>query len=129
MAIAACLLLMVSCFLPWAYYSDIHQTFTGFYSYKNVYGKPGKVFLFIGVLSLVFHIVPKIWAKRANLFLGALGIGYAIKTAVLFTSCYNTICPEKKPGIYLMMLSITAMMVAATLPQMKLKQQPEEENS
>lgn len=48
--LAACICLIVSCFLPWVYYGDIEQTFTGFYSYKNEYGKPGKFLTIFGIL-------------------------------------------------------------------------------
>ncbi len=41
LGLAACIALVVSCFLPWGHYADINQDFTGFYSYQNQYGKPG----------------------------------------------------------------------------------------
>ena len=84
--LAACVLLVVSCFLPWAYYADVHipteaqKAFTGFVTYQNQYGRPGKLLTLIAVVSFAFMLLPKIWAKRANLFIAALGVGYAIKT-------------------------------------------------
>jgi hypothetical protein len=118
--IAACVLLIVSCFLPWVHYADINQDFTGFYSYKNEYGRPGKFFVLIGTVTLVFMILPKLWAKRANLFITALGVGYAIKTYILFTSCYNVYCPEKLTGIFLMLVTSVVMLIAAVFPGVKL---------
>ena len=106
--------------MPWAYYADIQQSFTGFYSYQNQYGKPGKFLLLIAVIALAFMLLPKIWAKRSNLFVCAIGVGYAIKSYILFTSCYNAYCPEKKAGIYLMLFSTFIMLVAAALPDLKL---------
>jgi len=125
--LAACIVLVVSCFMPWAYYADAtivnvsDRTFTGFYSYGNNYGKPGKLLLLISILAFAFMLLPKIWAKRVNLFVCALGVGYAIKSFVLFTSCYNAYCPEKRAGIYLMLFSTIVMMIASAFPHLKLE--------
>ena len=125
----SCILLIVSCFLPWMYYADSHiateaqRTFTGFTTYQNQYGKPGKLLTLIGVIVFVFMWLPKIWAKRANLFITALGIGYAIKSYVLFAGCYNAYCPEKKAGIFIMMASMILMLIAAVFPDLKLEQE------
>ena len=120
LGILACVVLIVSCFLPWGYYDDVHQTFTGFYSFKNEYGKPGKFLIFMTVLILVFMLLPKVWAKRTNLFLCALTLAYAFKSYVLFTSCYNNYCPEKKYGIFLMIIASVVMLVASAFPHMKI---------
>lgn len=121
--ITACIILVVACFMPWAYYADIHETFTGFYSFQNQYGKPGKFLTLIAIIAFALMLLPKIWAKRANLFVCALGVGYAIKTYILFTSCYNAYCPEKKAGIFIMMLATMLMLISATFPDLKINNQ------
>lgn len=123
----ACILLVVACFMPWAYYADIKETFTGFYSYKNQYGKPGKFLTMVAILAFTLMYLPKIWAKRSNLFVCAIGVGYAIKSYILFTSCYNAYCPEKKAGIYLVLLSTIVMLIAAIFPDLKMKGKNEKE--
>ena len=120
LGIAACILLIVSCFLPWVYYADLQQSFTGFYSYQNEYGKPGKFLVPIAAIVLVFMLLPRIWAKRANLFLCALAVAYAVKSFVLFNSCYKNYCPEKLSGIYLMVITSVLMLIAAVFPDMKM---------
>lgn len=119
--IAAGILLVIACFLPWTYHADINQTFTGLYSYKNQYGRPGKFLVLIGVLSVFFMLLPKLWAKRVNLFLTALGLGYAIKTFVLFTSCYNAYCPSKQLAIYIMLYSSIILLAAAIFPSARVR--------
>ena len=125
----ACILLMISCFLPWMYYADPHiateaqKTFTGFSTYQNQYGKPGKLLSLIAIIVFAFMLLQKIWAKRANLFITALGVGYAIKTYVLFASCYNAYCPVKKAGIFLMLVSMAVLLFAAVFPDFKLEQE------
>ena len=106
--------------MPWAYYADIKETFTGLYSYNNNYGKPGKFLIFFAVVGFVLMYLPKIWAKRTNLFLCAITVGYAIKTYILYTSCYNAYCPEKKAGIFLMLFSTVVMLIAAFFPDLRI---------
>jgi hypothetical protein len=66
-------------------------------------------------------VLPKIWAKRANLFVCALGVGYAIKSYILFASCYNAYCPEKRVGLFLMLAATIIMLLASIFPDLKLK--------
>ncbi|GAB2814436.1 hypothetical protein [Ferruginibacter profundus] len=123
---AACVILIISCFLPWGYYADpqitneAERTFTGFFSFKGQYGKPGYSLVLFGLIILLFMILPKVWAKRTNLFLSAFTLAYAIKTYILFTSCYNAYCPEKKAGIFIMLFATIVMLVASVFPNMKI---------
>ena len=116
----SCVLIIVTCFLPWVYYEDIQKTFTGFYSYKNEYGKPGKLILSFGLIILLFMLLPRLWAKRVNLFLSALLLAYAFKTFILFGSCYNNYCPQKLAGLYLLMVTAVIILVAAVFPDIKM---------
>ncbi|HPH92058.1 MAG TPA: hypothetical protein PLZ68_14655 [Ferruginibacter sp.] len=119
--LVACLVLVIACFMPWTYHEDLKESFTGFYSHENFYGKPGRFLTIIAVIAFALMYLPKIWAKRTNLFVCALGVGYAIKSYILFTSCYNAYCPEKKAGIYLMLVASVVMLVASAFPDLKLK--------
>ena len=123
LALTACVVLVISCFLPWAYYADVHETFNGFFSHNYQYGRPGKFLVTIAVTAFVFILLPKVWAKRTNIFVCALGVGYAIKCYVLFTTCYNAVCPDKKAGIYIMLFATIVMLAGAIFPDMKLKKQ------
>lgn len=120
----ACMGLIVSSFLPWAYYPDIDKVFTGFFSEQNIYGKPGKVFVFFGALSLAFVFIDKVWAKRFILLFAALTLAFLIKTYILYTKCYLNVCPEKLFGIYLLIISTVGLFIISIFPDMKLK--PEE---
>ena len=121
LGLADCITLMISCFLPWGYYADIDTTFTGLYSYENRYGRPGKLLILLTTIIFVFMIVPKIWAKRANIFVCALCVGYAVKSFVLFKACYKAYCPDMKIGFYLMIISAFVMLAAVVFPDMKLE--------
>ena len=128
LGITACLVLIISCFLPWGYYADSQivneadRVFTGFYSYKQYYGRPGLIFSFFAVLILVFMLLPKVWAKRVNLFMAAFMLAYAIRTFIVFGSCYNNYCPHKMFGLYLMLASTVVIMLASVFPNMSLSE-------
>ncbi len=122
--ILAAILLIIACFMPWAYYPDIKQTFTGFYSNQNNYGRPGRAFLFLAVLSSVLFLIPRLWAKRLNQFLGILLLAYAIKSFILFASCYNGNCPEKRIGLILLLISSIFILGATLFSGVKIPEEP-----
>lgn len=117
------LLLVAACFLPWTYHPDLDKTFTGFFSERNIYGKPGKVFIFLAVVAIIFYIIPRLWAKRWNLVVCALTMAYALKSFIVYSGCYRGICPSKKVGLWLMLLSAIAMLAMAVLPDVTLKEE------
>ena len=121
LGLLASILLIISCFLPWAYYPDLQKSFTGFFTEQNMYGKPGMVFVFFAVASLILIFVNKIWAKRTLIFFAALNAGYLLKTFVIFTSCYKGYCPEKQYGIYLLIISCVTLLVVSFFPDLKVK--------
>ncbi|HUR09805.1 MAG TPA: hypothetical protein VM012_00460 [Flavitalea sp.] len=114
--IVAIILLIVSCFLPWTWYPDLQKHFNGFFSENNTYGRPGRVFIFLAIPALIFFLIPKIWAKRWNIFVGAILFAYAIKTYILFSACYTGICPEKKPGLWMMISAAALTLVMTIIP-------------
>lgn len=118
--IVACIVLITACFMPWTFHADLGKEFTGFFSEQNRYGKPGKYLTGLAVMILACMLLPKLWAKRLNLFLGALLIAYAVKTYILYTSCYMAYCPEKKTGVFLMLFSSVIIFIATAFPSMKL---------
>ncbi|MEO6136689.1 MAG: hypothetical protein ABIP35_16160, partial [Ginsengibacter sp.] len=105
---------------------DINKSFNGFFSEQNIYGKPGKVFIFIAVSSVILILLNKIWAKRALIFLSAINIAYFIKTYVLFTTCYATLCPQKEYGLYILMASSILLMAVTIFPNVKLVEKKKE---
>jgi len=122
--IAAALLLMGACFMPWAYFPDLGKDFTGFFSELNRYGRPGEVLMFLSAVMILLFVLPKIWAKRCNIVVAAMTIAFSIKCYILYTGCYRGICPEKRMGIFLILLASGTAMVASLLPDLPIKQEP-----
>jgi hypothetical protein len=121
--IAAALLLIGACFLPWAYYPDLQKEFTGFFSEGNAYGRSGKVFVFFGVVEIVLFLIPKVWAKRANILVAAMTIAFGVKSYILFTACYRGICPDKRLGIFLVLFVPFILLAATVLPDLPVKEE------
>jgi hypothetical protein len=119
--IAAALLLIIFCFIPWAYYPDLQQNFTGFYSMGNNYGKPGKAFIFLALLSIIFFLIRALWAKRANQFTAVLIFSYALKTYLLFAACYIGICPRVKIGLYGILVFSVIILICSLLSRAPIK--------
>lgn len=118
--IAGCVLIIVACFLPWTYHADLGKSFTGFFSENDTYGKPGKVYIFLSVVSIILLLTPRVFAKRVQLFIAGLIIAYSIKTYTLFTSCYNAYCPIKQYGLYLLLGGALIVLFASLFPDLKL---------
>ena len=117
--VIAALCLVASCFFNWTWYPDLNKSFTGFFSEDQVYGKPGNVFIFFSVFAIAFFLIPRVWAKRWNFIFAGLILAYAIKSYILYTGCYNGICPLKQPGIWVMLGSSLIIMIMAVLPDTK----------
>ena len=119
--ITACFLLIGTCFMPWVHYNNINETFTGFhvirFSTGNYYGRAGIIVSFFATIILVFILVPKVWAKRANLFLAAMLFAYCIRTYIIFTSALFEGEVDKKAGIYLIIIFSFILLVASVFPK------------
>jgi hypothetical protein len=124
--VAAAIVLVIACSLPWTYHPDLDKNFTGFFSQNNIYGKPGYAFIVLSVIASVFFLIQKVWAKRANMFFCAIVVSYAIKSFIVFSGCYKGICPDKKAGLWIMLLAAIGMLVMTLFPDMKLKQEGEQ---
>jgi hypothetical protein len=117
----AFVLLLVACFLPWTYHADVNQDFTGFYSAKNMYGKPAKLLLVFAGITTLCAFVPVLWMKRTALLVGGLNVAYGIKNFLLFGSCYLGYCPEKKIGLFVMLIATILIFLMSFFPDGKVK--------
>jgi hypothetical protein len=115
----AFVLLLVACFMPWTYHADVGQSFNGFYSEKNLYGKPAKLILVLAGITTLCSFIKVLWIKRTALLVGGLNVAYGIKNFLLFGSCYLGYCPEKKAGLFLMLLATILVFLMTFFPDGK----------
>lgn len=83
---------------------------------------PGIMNVFMSVISLVLFIIPRIWAKRANLFFAGFNLAWAFRNMILVSTCHGGECPEKHAGLYLLMVASSIQMLMAVFPDIKLEE-------
>jgi len=124
--IIAALSIIGICYMPWVFIPGPNVTLSGVNGYvsENLYlGKPVKFYLlFLGIM-IIFFALHKIWVKRTNVFLGAIVLGYSIYNYLLFTLCREGICPEKKKGIYLLLMGALIVQLMTFLPKITIREE------
>jgi hypothetical protein len=48
-------------------------------------------------------------------------MAYTVKSYILYTSCYNAYCPEKRAGIFLIVGLSIALLIVSFFPDIKIK--------
>lgn len=119
----AFLALVVSCFLPWVIINSKNLVVTGIDSAGTNFGKPGYVHFILGLFFVIFHFIPKLWAKRWNLLFVSLNIAWAVRNYLIISMCREGECPEKQAGLWLVIVSSALMLLAALFPDIKLKEE------
>jgi hypothetical protein len=119
--ILASLAVMTVCFLPWSYIVSKHLLITGLSAEGTNFGKPGLFNFILCVVMLILFALPAVWAKRTNVFIGALNLAWAFRNYILVSACMMGECPEKKTGLYLLVFFAIVMQLMALLPKMPVK--------
>ncbi len=120
--IVAAIATMAVCFLPWVYISSKQITVTGFQAIGTDFGKPGLFNMVMSIIMVVLFAIPTLWAKRTNLFVGSLNIAWSFRNFILLTTCMMGECPEKKPGLYLLLFLAVSLLLMTLLPSIPVKQ-------
>jgi hypothetical protein len=119
----AVILLIVSCFLPWVIISSKNIVVSGVDSSGTNFGKPGYTHFVLSFFFIIFHFIPRLWAKRSNLLVVALNIAWAIRNYFIISMCREGECPEKQIGLWLVLLASALVLIAALFPDIKLKEE------
>ena len=115
----AVVLLAASCYLPWSYIAEKNNLITGMSAPGTIYGKPGLMHFVLGVILILFFIIPKIWAKRINLFIAAINLAWSVRNYILLSTCYMGECPQRKAGLFFPLLLSTFILIMSFLPDLK----------
>ena len=114
-SLAAALLLIVSCFMPWVMIPGRQITITGVDATGTTFGKPGYFNLLLTMFYIVLTVIPRLWAKRINIFLATINIAWVFRNYLLLSRCEAGECPEKQNFFYLYILAGICMFVGALL--------------
>lgn len=116
LGVGAFLLLVAACCMPWVLIPSKSLIISGIDATGTRYGKPGYVHLLLSVFFLVFTLVPRVWAKRANLLVVAFNLAWTIRNFLLLSLCRGGECPERLTGLYLVAVAGLLMLISALLP-------------
>lgn len=119
--VIASVLLIIFCFLPWVYIQSIDTVVTGIQTGATNYGKPGFMHIVLSVIATILFITPKVWAKRTNIFVATFNLAWSFRNYLLITHCEMGECPEKKWGIYAIMIVSFIVFMMTLLPKMSIK--------
>lgn len=113
----AALAIIGICFLPWVTIPTKDLVITGMNAKGTDFGTPGKVNIFFSVVMAAFFLLPKIWAKRTNVFLGALNFSWAVRNYILLTTCMMGICPERHWALLALVFASAISMLMTFFPK------------
>lgn len=121
--VAAIAILIYSCTMVWMTIPARNISVGGFHSEgTDFFGRPGMMSMVLGVFAAIFFLIPRLWAKRVNVFICALGLAWAIANYYrVGVICRSGDCPQRQTGIYLMLFSAVIMFVMSLLPKLEIK--------
>ena len=109
------------CYAPWVYIPTIQTVVTGMHAPNTNFGHPGLLNIILSVIAIVMFSIPTIWAKRTNIFVTTFNVAWAFRSFLFVTHCELGECPEKKWGIYALMIISALILVMALLPKMNIE--------
>jgi hypothetical protein len=105
------------CYLPWVYIASIHTTITGLQSASTSFGKPGLLNIVFSTICILFFATSKIWAKRTNVFFATINFAWTVRNYFVLTTCMSGECPQKKAGLYLLLVASLIILIMTFLPR------------
>lgn len=111
-------LLLLACFSPWVYIESRQWLITGVDTAGTNFGKPAFLHFVLLPAFVLFTIIPRIWAKRWNLLIGAVNLAWAVRNYLETTGCSGGECPEKKWGLFLLLAAAILMLLSTFFPDM-----------
>ena len=115
--ILACLVVLICSFLPWSIVVSEQITISGFDTKGTSFGRPGLFLNFFTVIALIFFVTPFIWAKRTNIFIGAIVFAWSVRNYILVSTCLMGECPVKQPALYALVAASFVLMMMTLLPK------------
>ncbi|TDW96764.1 hypothetical protein [Dinghuibacter silviterrae] len=111
----------VVAFLPWIYIPSLHVFVKGMDAGGTLFGKPALFNIFCCGFALLFFAIPRLWAKRANIFFTTMNLAWALKNFIILSICREGECPERLPSLYLMFILALGILVMSFLPKLEIK--------
>lgn len=107
--------------MPWVIISSKNITVSGIDAGGTNFGKPAYFHFITIFFFLLFTFIPRVWAKRSNLLVTALNLGWTVRNYFIITLCRGGECPEKQTAVFLIAITSVLMLASALFPDIKLK--------
>ena len=111
-----CGILILTSFFPWIFIGSNQVTVSGVGSEIDIFGKPALMNFYLLPIIVLFFLIPKLWAKKLNPFVGAINFAWALRNFLLLSTCRNGECPQQQPALYFYFLSALVILVMTVLP-------------
>lgn len=119
--ILLCLILIYATTQPFVIIESRHWVITGWNPVGSDFGQSGKFLSFFAGLSLLFFVMPFIWAKRFNMVFGALLLSWAFRNFLILSTCQMGECPQKQWALYACIILSALILLMTFLPNTKVK--------
>ena len=120
--LVAILALIGICYLPWITIESKDLVISGMNARGTNFGTPGKVNVIFSVIMVVFFALPKVWAKRTNVFIGALNFSWSVKNYLVLSTCLMGECPVKMPALYALVALAGISLIMTFFPKIEVVQ-------
>lgn len=118
--IGAGLLMVIAATFSWIYIPSRAAYVTGFGSdIVTIFGKPVLMNIIMLSIAAILFLIPKLWAKRINPYIGAINFAWALRNLFLLSTCRNGECPEPTIWLYVYFVGSIIVLVMTLLPDLK----------
>ena len=115
-----CGILVLTAYFPWIYIESLKVDVTGVGAeIKTVFGKPALMNFYLLPIIILFFLIPKLWAKKLNPFVGAINFAWALRNFLLLSTCRNGECPIQKPFLFVYFVAAIIILLMTVLPSYK----------
>ncbi|HEY8397512.1 MAG TPA: hypothetical protein VIK80_06200 [Flavihumibacter sp.] len=118
----ASLLIIGTCFVTWVTIPGTTITISGMATEGTNYGRPGLMNIIMCSAAFILFLVPKVWAKRTNLFVSGFNAAWAFRNFILVSTCHAGDCPDRHWGLFVYLILALFQLVMACLPRLELKE-------
>lgn len=115
------ILLFIAAYQPWITVPSKSITISGMNTDGTNFGKPALMNLIVSAVTAVFFLYSAVMAKRVNLFLCAFNFAWSVRNYIIVSTCRAGECPEKRFGLYLLLISSIIIMMASLFPDIAIK--------
>lgn len=114
-SLAAAAVLIMSCYNTWVIVGSKQIQISGVHASGTTFGKPGYFNLSLTAVYIVLTLIPRLWAKRVNIFVATINLAWVLRNYLLLSRCEAGECPEKQTFFYVYMLAGICMFIGALL--------------